>query len=73
MKENAQPYLSLVVSEYLQVETTERMDWLELSPDVNAIEHAWDISQRPNLRFSTKPTSLGISRADLAVSLVVVQ
>jgi hypothetical protein len=43
-----------VANEYLQTAAIERMDWLERSPGLNPIEHAWNklqtaIFARPDL------------------------
>lgn len=51
--ENARSHRDRIVNEYLENETIQRMDWLSLSPDLNPIEHAWDILQQ---NISARPT-----------------
>ena len=45
MDDNARPHRIRVVEQYLQAETTDRMNWPAHSPDINPIEHAWDLLQ----------------------------
>ena len=52
MDDNARPHRARVVTEYLEQEGIERMDWSARSPDINPIEHVWDILQR---RDSARP------------------
>lgn len=53
MDENARPQRARIVNEYFESETIQRMDWSCLSPDLNPIEHAWDILKQ---RISARPT-----------------
>ncbi|GFT62340.1 transposable element Tcb2 transposase [Trichonephila clavipes] len=44
--DNARPHRANIVDECLQSEDTTRMDWLAYSPDLNPIEHVWDVLGR---------------------------
>ena len=45
MDDNARPRRAHVTDAYLERETTVRIDWPDRSPDLNPIEHAWDMLQ----------------------------
>ena len=53
MNDNARPHRARVVEQYLQQETIVRMDWPARSPDLNPIEHVWNMLQVALSRQST--------------------
>ncbi|GBM94593.1 hypothetical protein AVEN_168937-1 [Araneus ventricosus] len=46
MDGNARPHRANIVDECLQSEDITRMDWSAYSPDLNPIEHVWDMLGR---------------------------
>ena len=66
MDEYARPHRARVVTDYLENETIERMEWPSCSPDMNPIEHAWDMLQKA---VSTRPILLN-NRQELSVALI---
>jgi transposase len=58
MDDDARPHRARVVNKYLQHESIELMEWPAKSPDLNPIEHAWDILQRRIMARQHQPTTL---------------
>ncbi|GFW29154.1 transposable element Tc3 transposase [Trichonephila clavipes] len=54
--DNARPHQSNIVDECLQSEDITRMDWPAYSPDVNPVEHVWDMLGRRIAAGQPPPT-----------------
>ena len=59
MDDNARPHRSIVVNKFLEQEGIVRMDWPAISPDLNTIEHVWDMLQRSISNREAAPATLG--------------
>ncbi|GBL77635.1 Transposable element Tcb2 transposase [Araneus ventricosus] len=58
MDDNARPLRANIVDECLQSEDITRMDWPAYSPDLNPIEHVWDMLGRRIAARQPPPTCL---------------
>ena len=66
MDDNARPHRGRVTNQFLETETIVRMEWPARSPDMNPIEHVWDMLQRA---VSARPIQ-PITVAQLRVALL---
>lgn len=58
MDDNARPHRARMCNEYLENNGIERMEWPAYSPDLNPIEHVWDMLGRRVAARITPPRSL---------------
>ena len=58
MDDIAHPHHAHVTNAYLSRETVVRMDWPVRTPDLNPIEHIWDILQSAILARTVQPRTL---------------
>ncbi|KFM72212.1 Transposable element Tcb1 transposase, partial [Stegodyphus mimosarum] len=65
MDDNARPHRANIVSECPQSEDITRMDWPAFSPDLNPVEHVWDMLGRRVAARQPPPTCLSEIRRAL--------
>ncbi|GFU90452.1 transposable element Tcb2 transposase [Trichonephila clavipes] len=64
--DNARPHRARLVENMLEAETIQRMEWPAFSPDLNPIEHVWDMLGR---RIAARPRPPATVR-DLEIALL---
>ncbi|KAI4901938.1 hypothetical protein NFI96_021235 [Prochilodus magdalenae] len=58
MQDNARPHVAGVCQQFLQDEGIEAIDWPARSPDLNPIEHIWDIMSRSITQRHVAPQTI---------------
>ena len=58
MDDNSRPHRAHVVNDFLQDNDIARLEWRACSPDMNPIEHAWNIFKRAVYERLDPPTTL---------------
>ena len=58
MDDNARTHRAHVTYQYLEDATIIRMDWPARSPDMNLVEHAWDMLQKAISARPVQPTTV---------------
>lgn len=57
MGDNTRLHRTVVAETLLDIEDINRMDWSACSPDLNILEHVWDIMGRHKVAQNPPPTA----------------
>ncbi|GFS74846.1 transposable element Tc3 transposase [Trichonephila clavipes] len=58
MDDNAPCHRAVLIDDFLEMENIQRMSWPANSPDLNPIEHVWDMLGRQIAALSHPPSSV---------------
>ena len=58
MDDNAHAYRARIINQYLEQAAIVRLDWPARSPDLNPIEHAWDMPQKAISSRQVQPATV---------------
>ena len=58
MQDNARPHTARIDTQYLDDVEIRKMDWPSRSPDLNPIEHVWDMMGRKIRNRVSAPSNL---------------
>ncbi|CAF4872576.1 unnamed protein product [Pieris macdunnoughi] len=58
MQDNARPHTAAITSDYLRQQEIRVMEWPSISPDLNPIEHIWDLLDRRIRKRPIAPQTL---------------
>ena len=58
MNDNARAHRARLIDQYLEQATIVRMEWPARSPDLNPVEHAWDMLQTAVSSLPVQPASV---------------
>ena len=56
--DNARPHRGRIVDGFLQANNVRRLEWPAMSPDLNCIDHVWDVLGRPFQKKMTEHSTM---------------